>query len=105
VVLSLIAKKLAMLIPQIRSFIFTVHSQFIILYTVTQVQAITVISYLFLFAAIMNKQKEQSQWFHDVVYKKMKIATKSAVLIKGPKDRQYHPGIHRCPTYASTSEI
>jgi len=59
-----------MLKPQIRSFILTVQFQFIILYTVPQVQAITVCSYLLLFAAITNKQKEQSQWFHDVVYKK-----------------------------------
>jgi hypothetical protein len=54
------AKKLAMLIPQIRSFIFTLQSQFIILYTVTQVKAITVCSYLFLFAAIMNQQSNRS---------------------------------------------
>jgi hypothetical protein len=66
-VLFFIAKKLAMLKSQIRSFIFTVQSQFIILYTVTRVQAITFCSDLFLFAAVMNKQTEQSQWFHDVV--------------------------------------
>jgi len=59
-VLYFIAKKLAMLKPQIRPFIFTVQSQFIILYTVTKVQAITVCSYLFLFAAIMNKQSNRS---------------------------------------------
>jgi hypothetical protein len=45
-----------MLIPQIRSFIFAVQSQFIIVYTATQVQAITVSSYLFLFEVEQNKQ-------------------------------------------------